>query len=58
MGVKTGAIASLYDGPAKSVVVIQAEDNTTDITQTDNGVRVGWCNAQGQFNEIADNMPF
>lgn len=60
MGVKTGAIASLpTDGPAmRGVVVIQAEDNTTDITQTDNGVRVGWCNAQGQFNEIADNISF
>ena len=64
MGVKAGNLASVTadmpaDGPAmRGVVVIQAEDNGTDITQTDNGVRVGWCDAQGLFNEIADNISF
>ncbi|MGC6516792.1 MAG: pilus assembly FimT family protein [Candidatus Puniceispirillaceae bacterium] len=60
MAVKTGAITTIpTDAVAyRGVVVIQAEDNTTNITQTENGLRIGWCNAQGLFNEIADNISF
>jgi len=60
MAVKTGAMATIpADGVAmRGVVVIQAESNTNSIQQTNNGIRVGWCDANGFFNEIADNISF
>ena len=60
MAVKTGAMATIpADGVAmRGVVVIQAESNTNSIQQTNNGIRVGWCDATAFSNEIADNISF
>ena len=52
----TGAPAN-FNG----VVIIQnIMDNSTadDLGQTNNFLRVGWCNGEGEFEEVADNISF
>ena len=42
----------------RGMVVIQALDNTTDRSLTTNNLRIGWCDADGNFNEVSDNITF
>ena len=59
IGVKTGVVSNgTGDAALRGVVVVQALDNATDISATNNALRVGWCNADGFFQEIADNVSF
>ena len=62
IGVKsaTPAVAPSDNLSMRGVVVVQVIDNTTDsnIADTANALRVGWCDATGMFQEIADNVSF
>ena len=60
IGVKAGVVtvAATPASNFRGVVVIQELDNGTNMTVTNNNMRVGWCNADGDFVEIADNITF
>ena len=42
----------------RGVVLIQSLTAADNRTNTDNRIRVGWCNASGFFEEVADNISF
>ena len=55
----SGTEASYSDNLSlRGVVLIQNLTATDNRTNTDNRIRVGWCNATGMFVEVADNISF
>ncbi len=42
----------------RGMVLIQNLSSSDNRTSTDNRLRVGWCNATGNFMEVADNISF
>ena len=46
------------DLATRGMVLIQNLTTSDNRTSTDNRIRIGWCNATGMFEEVADNISF
>ena len=57
--VKSDNSSGSLEANARGVVIIQNISTTADnLTRTDNNLRVGWCNDDNLFVEVADNITF